>query len=264
MVIGVGAALLAIVVGLWLFQRRLIYIPSGSVSAVATVLPGWEEVSLETVDGLKLAGWFRAPEGDAPVIIVFNGNAGNRSGRVPLGSQFEAAGYGVLLFDYRGYGGNPGSPSEPGLALDARAARAFVAATAPDHPVVYFGESLGAAVAVELATAATPAALVLRSPFTSLPDAAGVHYPFLPVRLLLWDEYPSLGRIGEVGVPLLVIAGSSDATIPLAQSRKLYDAADGPKEWLVIDGADHNDPDLTSGRELVDATIRFVAEHAGP
>ena len=122
----------------------------------------------------------RRPTADEPIIIVFSGNAGNRSDRLTLGTRLGADGAGVLLTDYRGYGGNPGRPSEDGLAVDARAALSFVEISMPGHPIVYFGESLGAAVAVELATEAPPAALVLRSPFTSLEDAARANVPWLP------------------------------------------------------------------------------------
>src|SRR5690606_27765101 len=123
-----------------------------------------------------------------------NGNGGDRSMRVPLASALNRMGLSVLLFDYRGYGGNPGSPSEEGLAADARAAQAWLAAQPGVDQIVYFGESLGGAVAVRLAVERSPVALILRSPFTSLADVASVHYPWLPVRRLLLDRYPSIDR----------------------------------------------------------------------
>ena len=254
--LGIVAVLVVVVGGLWLGQRRLIYLPTGAVSPVPA---GWEVVTMTTGDDLTLRGWLRPPHDDAAVVIVFNGNAGNRSDRVVLGAGLAAHGLGVLLMDYRGYGGNPGSPTEEGLTLDARAARRWVAERLPDHPVVYFGESLGAAVAVGLAVDQPPAALVLRSPFTSLGDAAALHYPFLPVRLLLWDDFTVAERMSNVTAPTLVIAGESDSIIPLRQSRAVHAAAAGPKELLVIDGADHNDLALTAGPQLVAATARFIA-----
>lgn len=264
MFIGIVGALAILIGGLWVFQRRLIYFPEGDLPPVASILSGWEDVRLETSDGLELGAWYRAPPPDGPVLVVFNGNAGNRAGRATLGSRFAAEGFGVLLFDYRGYGGNPGSPTEAGLARDARAAARFVTDRSPGHPVVYYGESLGAAVAVELATAKPPSVIILRSPFTSLPDVASVHYPFLPVDWLLKDDYPSLDRITSVGGPLLVVAGSDDATIPLAQSRALFEAADEPKAMVVIDGADHNDSELATGPQLLEAAVDFIAEHSAP
>ena len=166
-----------------------------------------------------------------------------------------------MLFDYRGYGGNPGHPTESGLARDARAAVAFVEKRAPGHAVIYFGESLGAAVAVEMATAQPPVALILRSPFTSLADVARVHYPLIPTGALLWDEYPSLDRIENLTASVLVIAGSADSTVPIDQSRRLYERVPGPKELLVIADADHNDPALVAGNELIEAAIRFIAQN---
>ena len=252
--------IVAILVGftglLTLAQRRLIYLPTQTLPLNDGALSGWEEVAFDTSDGLTLQGWFTPPEGRSPVVIVFNGNAGNRGDRIPLGTGLTDEGFGVLLFDYRGYGGNPGHPSESGLARDARAAMTWVRMKAPTHPVVYFGESLGAAVAIELALDHPPAVMVLRSPFTSLADVAAEHYWFLPVRALLWDEYPSIERINEVATPTLVIAGSADSIVPLDQSRAIYDAAADPKELLVIDGADHNDPSLVAGSAVIDATTR--------
>lgn len=252
----IGVVVAVAATGLWLLQRRLIYLPAG---APGDPPPGWEAISVTTLDAVTLAGWFRPPPGDGPIVVVFNGNAGNRGDRISLGSRLAAAGYGVVLFDYRGYGGNPGSPSEDGLAADAAAFADWVATGHPGHRVVYFGESLGAAVAVRLATERPPAALVLRSPFTSLGDVAGVHYPFLPVGLLLWDGYPTVERIDDIAVPLLVIAGSADSIVPMDQSRAVYDAAAEPKAWLVIEGADHNDADLVDGERVVAAVVELLS-----
>jgi fermentation-respiration switch protein FrsA (DUF1100 family) len=259
--LAIGAAIAILGGGLMLLQRRLIYFPHGSVPPIDATLPGWQEIAFDTSDGLSLAGWFTPPGTDAPTVIVFPGNAGNRADRALLGSRLADEGYGVLLFDYRGYGGNPGHPTESGLARDARAAAAFVEEQAGNHPMVYFGESLGAAVAVELATTHPPAALILRSPFTSLPDVARVHYPLIPAKAALWDEYPSLDRIGRVTAPLLVIAGAADSTVPVEQSRTLYEAAPGPRELLIIADADHNDLALLAGDELFEAVVRFTDRH---
>jgi hypothetical protein len=144
------------------------------------------------------------------------------------------------------------------LALDARAAAHFVAERAPGSPLVYFGESLGAAVAIELAVAEPPAALVLRSPFTSLVDVAAVHYRWLPVGALLWDRYPSDERIGLVRAPVLVVLGSNDSIVPPAQSRTIYKLAGEPKELLVMDGVDHNDFELLAGSRLVETVVNFT------
>ena len=266
-VLGVLAALAVVLLlggGLWLLQRRLIYFPDGGVPSVDVMGSGWQEVAYDTRDGLTLHAWYREPEAGQPVVMVFNGNAGNRADRASLGAGLSAAGLGVLLTDYRGYGGNPGHPTEGGLARDARAAVEFLRKETPGNPLVYFGESLGAAVAIELASADPPAALVLRSPFTSLADIGREHYPWLPVRALLRDRFPSLERIGSVPAPTLVVAGDADSIVPIGQSRKIHSAAPEPKRFVVIAGADHNDADLVSGAVLIDEVVAFVGRASGP
>jgi fermentation-respiration switch protein FrsA (DUF1100 family) len=262
----VVVTVVALLVLAWALQRRLIYLPaSGPVPAVGALLPGGEEVSFDTEDGLRLRGWFLPGEGGAagPTVLVFNGNAGNRSARAPLAGALGRAGISVLLFDYRGYGGNPGQPTEAGLAADARAARNYLLSR-PDVPagsIVYLGESLGAAVALGLAVEHPPAALVLRSPFTSLADVGQLHYPYLPVRALLKDRYDSIGRVRSLDCPLLVVAGAADTIVPARQSRRLHDAAAGPKRYLEIPAAGHNDWELLAGDRLV---REIIAVARGP
>ncbi len=255
-------AVLAALGLIWISQRRLIYFPTQGVPDAAAVLPGVEEVTYPTEDGLSLGAWFVPAEEEANggTVVVFNGNAGNRADRTPLAEALVGRGYAVLFVDYRGYGGNPGRPSEEGLAADARAAVAYLRTRSDFDPnrLVYFGESLGAAVALGLAEHQPPAALVLRSPFTSLPDIASIHYPFLPTSLLLWDRYPNLETIQRIDVPVMIIAGSADSIVPVGQSRKLYEAASGLKRLLVIDGADHNDFALTAGDRLMNEVVVFL------
>jgi len=257
-ILGIVAAVIAVVIaGGWLVQRRLIYFPAGKPPPVETVLPGAEEVSFTTDDGIELAGWYLPAPDEVAVAIVFNGNAGNRADRAGIAERLAARGISTLLFDYRGYGGNGGHPTESGLLRDALAARAFVAERS-SAPVVYLGESLGSGVAVALAVEQPPDALVLRSPFTSLVDVGKEHYPFLPVGWLLKDTYPSIDRIGGLDVPLLVVAGSDDEVVPIGLSRRLFDAAGEPKEIYVVDGARHNDAALTASDDLVDVVAGFV------
>lgn len=265
--------LLAVVLGVvlvavglaWVSQRRLIYLPAQDVGPPPAALRGATQVTYDTEDGLRLGAWY-VPAGEADTgwtMVVFPGNAGNRSDRAALAEALSDRGIGVLLVDYRGYGGNPGSPTEAGLAADARAALGYLETRSDvdPHRLAYFGESLGAAVAVELAGHTPPAALVLRSPFTSLADAAATHYPFLPMNWLLWDTYPSRDRILTVGVPTLVIAGSADGIVPLAQSQDLFAASTGtPKRLVVVEGADHNDFALVAGPEMTGPVAAFLAE----
>ncbi len=247
----------------WAFQRRLIYQPiPGQVPPVETVLGGAEEAVLRTADGLELGAWFLPGEERASgaAVIVFNGNAGDRSFRSGLARSLSRAGFSVLLFDYRGYGGNAGRPSEAGLFEDARAARRWLDERKGVDPnrIVYFGESLGCAVAVALAAQRPPAALVLRSPFPSLVDVGHRHYPFLPVGPLLADRFDCLDLARALPCPLLVVAGERDRIVPPALSRKLFEAAPEPKRLLIVPGADHNDEELVEGEEVVTQIVRFV------
>ena len=258
----VAVTCVAILALAWALQRSLIYFPFGAVPSPSEVgLADVEAVTFDTDDGIRLHGWFvKSRPSPGFTLVVFNGNAGNRAYRSGLAQAFRARGVGVLLFDYRGFGGNDGRPTEAGLAADARAARAYLA-TRPDvdsRRVVYFGESLGAAVAVRLAVEHPPAALVLRSPFTSLADVGRVHYPFLPVRWLLRDRFQSLERIAQINSPLLVIAGDRDQIVPFEQSRRLFAAAPEPKTFVVVSGADHNDEALVAGPEVIQATVRLL------
>ena len=246
----------------WFAQRSLLYFPGSDVPPAADVgLERAEPVDFETQDGLRLEGWFVPASEPASgyTAIVFNGNAGHRGYRAELAQRFAARGIATLLFDYRGYGGNPGLPSERGLTRDARAALAYVRQRPGIDParIVYFGESLGAAVAVGLAVEHPPAALILRSPFQSIAAMARIHLPIWP-RFLIRDRYPSADRIATIRSPLLVIAGDADRIVPFEQSVALYDAAPHPKRLVVIDDADHNDDALAVGAPVADAVATFL------
>ena len=262
-----GAALVVVLftllVGLlWALQRSLIYLPDdGPVGAADTQLRGARDVTLSTGDGLELGAWYLPGRtADAPAVLVANGNGGHRGMRAPLARALGAEGLAVLLFDYRGYGGNPGSPSEAGLALDVRAARAFLLRDAhvPPDRLLYFGESLGAAVVTELATQYPPAGLVLRSPFVDLASVGAVHYPFLPVRLLLRDRYPVAEQLAGIRVPTTVVYGGGDSVVPPGQSRDVAAAAARLHRLVEVPGADHNDPVLLDGEAVVSAVVELA------
>ncbi len=259
------ASLIVLLVIIWLGQRRLMYFPTHDVPSPAAVgLSDVEPVTFTGADDVALHGWF-LPSGRSPAsltVIVFNGNAGNRAYRADLGAALRSRGLSVLLFDYRGFGENAGAPTETGLALDARAARAYLLSrrdVSPDR-LVYFGESLGTAVATKLAAEHAPAALILRSPFTSFVDMGRIHYPLLPVRWLLRDRFASIDQIALVRCPVLVIAGTRDSIVPLEQSRRLYDAAPSAKTLTIVEGADHNDDELVGGKQVIEAVVRFLGE----
>lgn len=248
-------AIVAVVLGgAFVLQRKLIYLPSGGpLPGAAESLPGGRDVTLVTDDGLRLAAWYARVDGARATVLVAPGNAGNRSLRTPLARALVAQGMSVLLLDYRGYGGNPGDPTESGLALDARAAREFLVRDAgvPPERLLYFGESLGAAVAAELATEHPPAGLILRSPFTNLAAVGQRHYPFLPVRWLLRDRFPTAEYVARVRAPVTVVYGASDTIVPPRQSRTVAEAA--AARAIEVPGANHNDLALLNGPELIKA-----------
>lgn len=253
--------LVLLLAAFWAVQRRLIYLPDPApVPAAASVLPGAEDIRLSTADGLDLGAWYLHPAGRDPAatVLVAGGNGGNRAGRAPLAAKLAQAGLAVLLLDYRGYGGNPGDPSEDGLALDVRAAHRFLTEDrrVPPGRLIYFGESLGSAVVTELALEHPPAGLLLRSPFADLAAVGAEIYPYLPVRLLLRDRFPVKEQAARLHVPAVVVAGGRDSIVPPSQSREVAAAASA--RLVEIPGADHNDPVLLDGPELVEAVLSLV------
>jgi pimeloyl-ACP methyl ester carboxylesterase len=262
---GVLVVLLAVVLVfglLWLMQRKMIYFPDASAPPpAATILAGGRDVVLRTDDGLRLGAWLAPPTGpDRRVaVLMAPGNGGNRADRAPLARTLAQAGLTILLLDYRGYGGNPGSPSQAGLALDARAARTYLIdqGFAPER-MIYFGESLGTAVVTEVSIEYPPGGLVLRSPFTDLAAVGRHHYPVLPVGALLRDRYPVADLIGEITVPTVVVYGSADTIVPPRQSRAVAERAAGLTALVAVEGADHNDPVLLDGSQIVTAVVSLA------
>lgn len=240
-----AAALLAVyaavVVVAAVFQRSLIYFPSPERPELARAgLPGGREVTFTTTDGLTLFAWYWPASAGQRTVAVMHGNAGHIGHRLGTAAPYVAAGYGVLLVEYRGYGGNPGRPSEEGLVADGRAALDWLAAEGvpPDRTVLY-GESLGTGVAVRLATEYPVAGIVLEAPYTAVVDVARSRFWFLPVGLLLQDRFESLGRLADVSAPILVLHGTADRVIPVAHGRRM--AAASGATFHEIPAAGHMD-----------------------
>ena len=266
----VVVVLLILTAFMYVTQRGSLYFPwTGPIEPPP---PGVESIELVTDDGLRLAAWFvpgRSPDEPGPAVLVCNGNAGYRAHRFPLAQALAERGYHVLLFDYRGYAGNPGTPTEDGLRTDARAAARALA----DRPevdadrVAYFGESLGASVCGGLAAELPPAALILRSPFPSTVEIGRHHYPYLPVvDALVWDRWPLAQQLAdEVRAPLLVVVGQRDEIVPPHLSRRAYEASGSePKRWVEVAAAHHNDEALLTGDEMLAEISAFLEEHLPP
>ncbi|HXY40878.1 MAG TPA: alpha/beta hydrolase [Vicinamibacteria bacterium] len=245
-------ALLAAVAALMLlFERRLIYFPQRGLDVTPQALGlVSEELPLRAEDGVRLHGWFLPVKGSRLTLLVCHGNGGNVSHRLDraLAAQAQLR-TDVLLFDYRGYGRSEGSPDEEGTYRDARAAwRWLIEKGQPPGRIVIFGESLGSAVALQLALDTGGArALVLESPFASIPEMARAVYPFLPVWPLVRTRYDNLAKVGRLRLPLLVMHGERDDVVPFAQGRRLFEAAPEPKRFYAIPGASHNDTYLVGG-----------------
>lgn len=247
---------------LWAFQDRLIYFPD-KVPPPPPAALGLHDVramQLRTADGVALLAWHLPPaRPDAPVLLYLHGNGGSLLHRAARLMRFRELGWGVLLVQWRGYGGNPGSPNEAGLAEDARAGlRALQEAGVPASRIVPWGESLGTAPALQLAAEQPEAvgALVLESPFTSMLDLARLHYPLLPSGLLLRDRFDSLSRIGTVRAPMLILQGGADTLVPPEMGRRLAAAATAPVEIWEAPGVGHNDLGPAGG---IEAAARFLA-----
>ena len=255
----------AVMAMLWAIQRQLIYLPdTARVPPAGEVIEGARDVTLHTDDGLELGAWFVPARGSAwrtpMAVLVAPGNGGNRGSRASLAEELSERGLAVLLLDYRGYGGNPGSPTEDGLAADADAAVDALAKQGyPPERVIYFGESLGSGVVAALQARHPPAGVVLRSPFTDLADLGAHHYPYLPVRLLLRDRFPVVEHVSWSRVRVTVIYGHSDWVVPSRLSERVADAAPSLVERLVIRGADHNDA-VMFGPRVADAVVRLARE----
>jgi uncharacterized protein len=265
-----GAVLLAVVLaaaGVWLRQDALIYFPSDTVPAAADVgLPEAEPLTVPTADGLDLDAWYVPAAGD-PVgaVLVLHGNAGDRADRAPLAAALRERGLASLLLDYRGFGGNPGAPSQRGLLDDAEAAAVVLERRSglDRDRLVYFGESLGCAPAGWLAARRPPAGLVLRSPFPSLTEIARRRFPWLPVERMLRDRYPLASWITGYEGPLLAIAGERDRLILVSDSQRVVDVAGGGGRLLVVPGVGHNDPELLAGATMLDGITAFLRDDAG-
>lgn len=235
-------AYLAIVLFMYLQQRNIQYLPSrNGASPEAAGLSGVSEEHVMTADGETIVLWHALPRPGMPTILFFHGNGGELADRAGRMSFYQSRGFGALFVSYRGYGGSTGAPTEQGLMTDALAAYDFLLARGVrPEDIAVVGESLGTGVAVQLAAQKPVAALALEAPFTAAADAGAEMYWWLPVRLLMKDQFRSRDFIAGVKVPLLIQHGSRDRVIPLTQGQALFGMANEPKDLVIIPDAGHD------------------------
>lgn len=247
--------------GMYLWQRELQYFPSRHDPAPEDVgLSGVTRTLLETPDGESLVLWFSPPRGDGPVLLFLHGNGGAITDRADRFAFYQSRGYGVAFLSWRGYGGSTGSPSETGLVIDAKAAYDHLRGLGhPPSRIVLVGESLGTGPAVQLAAANPVGAVVLEAPYSAAVDLARAAYPWLPVGLLMKDQFRSRDHIGAVRAPVLILHGEKDRVIPPGFGKRLYEAAQDPKAFLSLGPVGHEalfDPATwAAGAEFVDRTV---------
>ena len=242
---------------LYVAQRALQYFPERQrTTPRAAGLPEAEEAVLDTGDGERVIVWHVPPREGQPSCLYFHGNGGSLRWRDERFHALIADGSGLVALSYRGYGGSSGRPTEKGLAEDAATAYSFAVARYPAERIVLWGESLGSALAIALAAEKPIGHLVLEAPFTSAADVGALHYWFVPVRILLKDQFRSDLRVGKVAAPVLVVHGENDAIVPVTLGERLYGLIRAPKRFVRIARAGHND----LGRRAVAAAKQFIVE----
>jgi fermentation-respiration switch protein FrsA (DUF1100 family) len=242
---------------LYVAQRSLMYFPdTAHVVPAEAGLPEAEEVPLTEADGVHVTAWHVPPRDAKPVIVYFHGNGGALRFRVARFRRLIADGVGLVALEYRGYGGSAGSPSEQGLIADAQAAYRFAAGRYPSQQLVLWGESLGSGVAIALAAERPVGRMIVEAPFTSAVALGARHYWYLPVSLLMKDQFRSDLRISNVTAPVMIMHGVHDRVVPYAMGEQLFDLANKPKHFVRFLDGGHEDLDDNGA---LDAVARFLA-----
>ena len=251
--------------GLLIFQSNLVFYPEIDREVAATPkIAGlqYEDLHLKTSDGTDLHGWFVPASQPRGTVLFLHGNAGNISHRLDSIEMLHRLGYNTLIFDYRGYGNSGGKPTEQGTYLDAEAAWRYLTEQQhiPSCRIVLFGESMGGAVAAWLAAKQKPAALVISSGFTSVPDLGQQLYPYLPVKLVARIRYNTRESLRSVTTPVLIAHSPADDIIPYEHGLALFAAANPPKQFLELAGG-HNDGFIFMREAWVKVLADFLGEH---
>lgn len=266
--VSVGIILLAsysfIVAAMYWKQDSMIYFPEREITHTPqNINLHYENVTFITRDGFTISGWYIPAKDEKGTVVFCHGNAGNVSHFLEHIKMLNGLQLSILAFDYRGYGRSNGVPSEEGTYLDAEAAWDYLVTEYGKTPrdIIVVGHSLGGAVATELAMRKKPAALIVESSFTSLPDLAAKFYPWLPVKLIAKHQYASVSKVSSIPCPKLFIHSPDDEIVPFEQGRVLYEKASQPKEFLLIKGG-HNDGFLISGKTYSDGLMKFFEKYS--
>ena len=243
-------------------EERLIFHPSDKIDANPRDLGlAFDDIYFITADGVRLNGWFVPYPEAQTTLLWFHGNAGNISHRLEnIKLLHDKVKINVFIFDYRGYGRSEGKVSEEGTYRDGEAALKYLRARGNIDPkrIVFFGRSLGAAVAAELATREESLALILETPFVSIREMARAALPFIPIGPLLRTRYDVVEKVRRVKTPILVLHGDNDEVVPFEQGKKVFEAAPQPKEFYAIHGAHHNDTYIVGGNAYFTALKEFI------
>ncbi len=246
---------------MYLLQRKLMFIPDRHILAPeAYGLEGFTDTSATGADGIKVQLWYKPAKPGFPTILYFHGNAAHLGNRAGSYAAFAQQGFGLLALSYRGYGKSEGSPTEQGIYHDARAAVTMLQNHfgVPSKRMIFYGESLGSGVAVQMATEFTPGAVVLEAAYTSVANRAAEIYYYIPVQFLIRDRFDSIKKIKQVKAPLLMFHGDLDAIIPISHGKAVYAQANDPKKAVFFEHINHNDFD----REVISAhVLDFAREH---
>ncbi|MBO6490927.1 MAG: alpha/beta hydrolase [Pelagibacteraceae bacterium] len=240
-IISIVLIYLLLLIFLYFYQGKLLYHPNvNSYTEVNDLIPKIEKVTIATSDNHHLLGWFHKKDISKNTILFFHGNAGSLENRIYKLNHFENFDLNFLILAWRGFSGNSGKPNEKGLYDDAKSAVSWLkSAGIKEEKIILYGESLGTAVAIEIAQNKKFAGIVLESPFTSMVEMGKKYYSFFPVSLLLKDRYESINKIKNINIPILVMHGKKDRIVPFEMGNKIYDSANSPKFYYFPDYDDH-------------------------
>ncbi len=238
-------AYLFVVAVVYMAQRKLQYYPDTNYPGSPSLnnVPKMQEIKVKTEDGLELLAWFAAPEdSNGKVVVIYHGNAGNMGERAYKARKFINSGYGVYFCEYRGYGGNEGFLTEHGVYNDARSAIKWLKKEGYDaSQFILYGESLGSGPAVQMAKEFKAPYLILEGGFSSAVDVAKGVYPWLPVGMMMLDRYDNISKIKDIKTSLLMVHGEGDPVVDISYGKKLFDAANHPKEFVTLKTDSHVD-----------------------